>query len=284
MRSFGILTFAFGLNYAKHAYGLALSARAHGVQVAVATKMGDPACAYLNEKGVQTLLLTAPPMGQRRGQDREPAGQWFHSAFAHEQFAYDVSPFDLTLKMDADCLIPRDADMELIRTLIVRHQVVNGVPHTLTHEPVYSTEYREREVSWGLPTVYSTMFGFTRCAEAHLFYQHIKAFCAHWDTDALPMTKGIPMTTDTLYSMAWAACHNLSSALMGLPFHHMKPATVGWGPGVREDWTREVPYHVKGSRVYVGGQCVCLPMHYQDKNFMSDDVIKELEAASVRSI
>lgn len=263
MRSFGILTFAFGLDYARHAYGLALSARVHGVQVAVATRMSDPACAYLNEKGVQTLLLTVAPM----------------DPFGYEQFAYDVSPFDLTLKMDADCLIPRDANMELIRALIARHQVVNGVPHTLTHEPVHSTVYREREVSWGLPTVYSTMFGFTRCAEAHLFYQHIKAFVEHWDTEALPMTKGVPMTTDTLYSMAWAACHNQSSALMGLPFHHMKPATIGWGTGVREDWTREVPYHIKGSRVYVGGQCVSLPIHYQDKNFLNDDVIKELEGA-----
>lgn len=269
MRSFGILTFAFGLEYAKHAYALALSARAHGVRVVVCSLLDDPACAYLQDKGIQVALVDAKTAAR---------------PFWYEQFAYDVSPFDLTLKMDADCLIPRDADLELIRGLIARHQVVNGVPHTLTHEPTYSTAYREREVSWGLPTVYSTMFGFTRCTEAHLFYQHIKAFCAHWDTDALPMTKGVPMTTDTLYSMAWAACHNPSSALMGLPFHHMKPATIGWGLGVREDWTREVPYHVKGSRVYVGGQCVCLPFHYQDKNFLNEDVIKELEAASVCSV
>lgn len=269
MRSFGILTFAFGLDYARHAYALFLSARAHGVKVTAATTRIDVAVQYLVDRGVPVQLV-------------EPVGG--AHPFWYEQFAYDIAPFDLTLKMDADCMIPRDADMELVRTLIARHQVINGVPHTLTHEPVHSTVYREREVSWGLPTVYSTMFGFARCNEAHLFYQNIKAFCAHWDTDVLPMTKGVPMTTDTLYSMAWAACHNASSALMGLPFHHMKPGTMGWGMGIREDWTREVPYHVKGSRVFVGGQCVSLPIHYQDKNFLSDMLIQELEGASVRSV
>jgi hypothetical protein len=267
MQSFGILTFAFGEQYARHAYGLYLSAKKAGVETTVVTTMSRT-WEYLNDVGVPTSIVP----------DKKKHAFWY------EQYAYDTTPYDLTLKMDADCFIPQDADMKTIRSLIERHRVVNGVPYTLAHEPVHSTAYREREVSWGLPTVYSTMFGFSKCTEAHLFYQHIKLFCAHWDTDYLPMTRGVPMTTDTLYSMAWAACHNPSSALLGLPFHHMKPATMGWSSNTREDWTHEVPYHVKGSRVYVGGQCVCLPIHYQDKNFLNDAVLKELEGVDVPNL
>lgn len=262
MRSFGILTFAFGLDYARHAYGLALSAKVHKVPTCVVTSPNDLAYPYLLNKGVQLQAVTRTA----------------HDPFWYEQFAYDNTPFEVTLKMDADCLIPADANMKLVRDLIERHNIINGIPHTLTHTPVYDTPYRDREKSWGLPTVYSTMFGFTRCTEAHLFYEHVKTFCTHWGSDVLPMTKDVPLTTDSLYSMAWAACHSPSSALMGLPFHHMKPGTMDWG-AVREDWTREVPYHIKGSRVYVGGHCVSLPIHYQDKLFMNDNVINELEAA-----
>jgi hypothetical protein len=268
MRSFGILTFAFGQAYARHAYGLHLSAAKHGVPVTVVTLPDDETYQWLARRDVPLCTVT----------DKAKHPFWY------EQHAYDKSPYDLTLKMDADCFIPADADMGLIRRMIEQSEIVNGVPHTLLHEPVYSVAYRDREVKMGLPTVYSTMFGFAKCTEAHLFFQHIKMFCAHWGSDHLPMTKGLEMTTDTLYSMAWAACHNPSAALVGLPFHHMKPITMGWGTGVREDWTREVPYQVRGTSVYVGGQCVSLPIHYQDKNFLSDAVLKELEEQDVRHL
>jgi hypothetical protein len=268
MRSFGILTFAFGEAYARHAYGLHLSAKAQGVGVTVVTTQWDPAMRYLADRGVLVKLIPE--------KDKHP--------FWYEQFAYDESPYSVTLKMDADCFIPKGADMRAIRNMIEQHQVVNGVPYTLQHEPLHSTAYRQQEVAMGLPTVYSTMFGFVKGSEAHLFYQHIKAFCHHWGSQHLPMTVGVKLTTDTLYSMAWAACHNASAALIGLPFHHMKPATMGWGAEAREDWTREIPYQVRGTSVFVGGQSVCLPIHYQDKNFLNDAIIKELEGEHVRHL
>jgi hypothetical protein len=267
MRSFGILTFAFGEAYARHAYALYLSAREHKVPVTIVTA-DFPAVNWLMERGVVPVLTA------NKGQH----------PFWYEQLAYDLSPYDVTLKMDADCFIPAGADMRAIKNMIEQHQVVNGVPHTLQHELLHSTAYRQQEMAMGLPTVYSTMFGFVKGSEAHLFYQHIKMFCYHWGSQHLPMTVGVKMTTDTLYSMAWAACHNASAALVGLPFHHMKPATMGWGKDTREDWTREIPYQVRGTNVFIGGQSVCLPIHYQDKNFLSEAILQELEGAHVRHL
>src|SRR5438270_78142 len=109
MRSFGILTFAFGEHYARHAYGLYLSAKAQGVPVIVCTRQYDPARLYLVDHNVPFIVTHHSP-------DHEP--------FWYEQFAYDMTPFQFTLKMDADCFIPEGADMKGIQRTIEQRGVV----------------------------------------------------------------------------------------------------------------------------------------------------------------
>lgn len=269
MKTKGILTFAIGQDYAKYAVGLFYSAKAQGVQCSVVTD-GGPADEVLLQHGVDKVLRAPRPVAD------EPA-------FWYEQFAYDLTPFDVTLKMDADCIIPKGADMQRVFDKIEQCQLLNGVPHTLEGKDAKTLQYRHAESAKGMPSVYSTMFGFSKVTEAHLFYQHIKMLWREWDNYA--WIKDIPKTTDALYSVAWAASHTPSACLHMLPFHHMKPATMGWPDHQREDWTTSLPFHVDPEgRLYVRGMRVGLPTHYFDKGFMTDQLIQHLKDVYVRSL
>jgi hypothetical protein len=261
MRRDGILVFAIGAEYARFAYGLYLSAKAQDVEVAIAVDEG--AKPYLRDKGLTPIEVPVP-------------NKLVHP-FWYEQFAYDLTPFDTTLKMDADCVLHAGVNMTHIFDRI-RQGMCTGIPYDLQGDLRLETAYRQYEDSVGLPTVYSTMFGFNKNNEAYLFYQHIKMFVRHWGSHYLPMTVGKQMTTDTLYSMAWLACHSERSVLGGLPFHHVKSATMNWPNNQREDWTQDTPHHLDDDgRLYINGIAVFAPCHYYDKNFMSTAMIARLE-------
>jgi hypothetical protein len=272
MQSAGILTFVEGLAYAQMARALYHSA--------VPNNVGFLAGVAENDIVSQDYLLDHKvPIVTVATKRSTPEPFWF------EKFAYDVTPFDLTLKMDADCLIPAGCNLALVFESIRRNDLITGVPHTLDHQKWPSTAHRQLEIRMGMPTVYSTMFGFSKHNEAYLFYQHLKQFYHYWGRDELPMTKGIPLTTDTVYSMAWAACHTQRKVLAGIPFHHIKPMTMNWGQGVREDWTNLVPHSLDDQgRVFIGGMRATLPLHYHDKQFMTPDRIELLERLNVCSV
>lgn len=274
MRSRGVLTFAIGEAYTRAAHGLYLSTLLQKDVGFVAIVKPDARedIAYLTKNNVPYTELS---------NRHEVKGRfWF------EQAAFKVSPFQLTLKMDADCLLPNGSSLNYAFMRILEQGLVNGSPHTLLGNKFSPTAYRSGENERGLPSVYSTMFGFDKSKESKQFFQVLKSVYKNWDTDALQVSKGIELTTDSAYSIAWSICNPNNDAVSGgIPFHHMKPSALGW-TDTSDAWTSSVPHHIDDAgRVFVAGIRVGLPMHYFDKRFLSKaylDQLKEL-AGHVRN-
>jgi hypothetical protein len=270
MRTRGILTFAVGIEYARMAYALYLGTLQFGTEVGfIACVSGREEAEYLRARGVPYEVIPA-------GTKDQPF--WF------EQCARDLTPFDLTLKMDADCIIPRGCNLHSVFDMIDERRMVNGVPYTLEGTPAGVSPYRKQDEERGLPPVYSTMFGFSIGTMSSLFFSHVKTFYRLWGSDYLPMTKDLPLTTDSVYSMAWLATKPMGCALHGAPFHHMKPGTMGWD-NIPDNWSTVMPNHIdQEGRMFVSGTRVGLPCHYQDKTFMTDANLKQLEEVYVSNI
>lgn len=255
MRTTGILTFALGKGYAVCAAHLFRSARMSGTDVCICVPDTDVA----SQKTLQDMNVPFVPF-KDSGLDKT-------NKFWFETLAYDLTPFDVTLKMDSDCFIPYGCNLDRYFERTEKSGVLNGSPTDLEGKPVLSSPYRDWETKNGLPEIYSTMFGFIKSEDTKKFFEAVKGVYYNWNS--IEKTGTWTCTTDTAYSWAWAQTFTSASALSGLPFHHMKPGTMGWGSNFREDWTKSIPHSVDPtSRVWVGGRRVSLPIHYVDKNFI----------------
>lgn len=260
--TYGGLTFAFGYEYERLAYGLALSLKLHKIPltVVVAANSKDRFEPLLKVANVVCLPGT-------------------YSKFAYESKAFELSPYDVTIKLDADMLAPADAHLHSYLASFSRLSLASGIAHSLSTRPVYSSPYRAIELALGLPVVYSASFVFRKTELAKEFYALVAYYFDSWFK--LPfLSAKLAATTDTLYSLAWCKL-DLPNPVVGLPFVHMKRGVAHPNlPSV--SWTREVPFSLDDSmRLRVAANRVNMLFHYQDKHFLSESLLRRLEQCSL---
>jgi hypothetical protein len=251
MPTAGILTFAKGDQYARLAYLLHLSCKRLGVPVAV--------CVDAQEDVILDRLAVSGVMTVPYDSSILPS----EGKYTFEGLAHKLTPFDLTIKTDADVVFPPETDFGTIWDRVDKYDLVPGVPYTFEHLPVSWSPYREKEDAEGLAQVYSTMFGFKKDSEiASDFYD-----CVFDKFREQPT-----LETDNVYSWAYSSVRKVTVDTplhlhYHIPFHHCKAGTLAW-PDTRDDWTNEVVAQVdKTGSIYVAGKKVVLPMHYVDKSF-----------------
>lgn len=252
MPTAGVLTFVKGLDYVKHAMVLHLSCQRLGVPVVVCVDRAEKnTLDFLEVSSIDVIKYDANRLRNRTGK------------YSFESLAYELTPFDLTLKTDADVVFPPETDFDSIWEKIATQELLPGVPYTFDHNHIPWSPYRETEDAYGWAQVYSTMFGFKKDSElAKKFYDNVAHSLMSFPT----------LETDAAYSWSYSFVKQVSlnsrlNLLPHIPFHHCKARTLGW-PETRDDWTNEVPVQISRSgSIYVAGHRVVLPMHYVDKSF-----------------
>lgn len=259
--SVGGITFAFGYQYQRMAYALALTLKRYGIPLTVVVPDGDTEGPRVYEK-LENEVNVVPLKG-------------YFGKFEYEALAYDLSPYEVTLKFDADVIVPSDAYLLELVPLIETFGLVSGAACDLTGTRNTATIYRRIESKFELPTVYSALFGFKKGELAHSFFEKVKWLFATWYS--LPkFAQVMPPTTDSLYSIAWKAIAK-GNPKEGLPFLHMKPGIAG--SHVPYDWVNHVPYVLDDNGgLRVNSHRIRIPFHYFDKAFMSDAVLERLES------
>lgn len=255
--SVGGLTFAFGHDYQRMAYALALSLRRYGVPLTVVVPEKDQVYSKLfNECNVVFLK-----------------GRF--GKFEYESLAYDLTPYDITFKFDADMIVPAEAFLLQAIPLIAKFGVVSGTACALNNRANDSTIYRRIESSMGVPTVYSAAFGFMKNHEtSSRFFHKVKQLFNDWYSLKL-FSKDFPPTTDTIYSIAWK-CVLKHDPTEGIPFLHMKPGIAG--SSLPAKWLNKVPYVLDDQgRLKLNSHTIRIPFHYHDKAFLSDAILRRLE-------
>lgn len=242
----GALTFAFGEpRYQLMAALQADSWRYHEIPCTVVVDRKP--LPFLVDSGANIVLLD----------------QHITMPFEFERYALDLSPYQLTIKTDADVMIPRT--WRGLPPWAHELSFVSGIPVTFAGAPVRSSPYRKAWTAQGLPEVHTAICTFTKCAETTALFGIIGNVFDTFYTSDLCNFDRVP-STDLVYSIAYAL--QGEGVGLGIPFHHMKRGTSGATRG-SDNWINQISVTEDlGGNLYLNGLRVDLPFHYYDKRFV----------------
>ena len=249
----GGLTFAFGALYQKMAFQQAQSFKEHGLPFAVVLERGrvDSCVDWKSLTNTQVVEL-----------DKE-----VDKPFEFERYAYDLSPFEVTIKTDADLILP--AGWTGLPLWYTHLDLISGIPVSIQGLEVPSSPYRRAWSVYGLPEVHSAFFLFRKSAQAQTFFERVGA---RFDTFYSTLAKEVSRdpSTDLIYSLAWL---DVVGPELGpcLPFLHMKFGTSGL-VSYRDNWVSHVNLMRDSAGLYLNGVQLVHPVHYYDKSFSMERI------------
>jgi hypothetical protein len=205
----------------------------------------------------------------------------------NEWKAIYMTPYDETIKLDADMIFPGDIshwwDM-----LSDSEGVFCTKAKTYRGEVITSDYYRKTFTESNLPNVYSAMFYFKKNDLNFEFFRLCEFIFNNWERCFYeflePEHRPKFVSTDVVFGIAAKILdypsYNLYSESDLPTFVHMKSQLQGWPEGqfMVEDWTKIVPYYFnRDCSLKIGNYAQQLPLHYHVKEFMTDKMINTME-------
>lgn len=203
--------------------------------------------------------------------DQAPDTNW---KLQNDWQVYEVSPYDLTIKLEADMVILRNIE-HWFDVMSVQDVVVCSKIRNFKGELSDCKVYRRFIDDNKLPDVYNAITFFKKSETGERFFKIIRNVFENWDSyKALfkcnPEEK---CTTDWAYAIA---CHIIGIEKTTLPnvdeisMTHMKQ----WVNGLpTENWTDTLVYEILPNTIRVNSCPQAYPFHYHIKSF-SDKLLK----------
>lgn len=258
----GFLTFAIGEDYLRMAYAQALSIKAsqtnnnYAVIVDEATfKLVEPKH-YLVFDHVGKLL--------------EPV----NNPMEAEWQAYTLTPWDLTIKLDADMLLMSSID-HWWQHLAEHDIVMSTTAIDFRGNKITSRAHRKLFDDNLLPDVYTAFMFFQAGKDSSSIFYYAERFTKAW-ADSGIQTIDSKLKTDELF----AVCARIVGAEkvtlpIALPaFVHGKSEL--WGLG-SVPWYEQLYTQWDNDKLRVGHHVQSLPFHYHHKEWLTDDIVERLE-------
>lgn len=190
---------------------------------------------------------------------------------------FDLTPFKQTIKLEADLVLTRSIDHWW--DLLQKRDMVLGT-HCKTYQGTLarSRAYRKVFDLNHLPNIYSGMMYWRRSTLAQQVFDLVKTIHSNWDSVCTGLRQcQDPGSNDLVFAIA---ARLIGEELVTLPgetfgFVHMKPAI--------NDLTENLAWHkwftteVNPPSIRIGGFEQMYPVHYQDKDWASDDIIRKYE-------
>lgn len=202
--------------------------------------------------------------------DLKPDSDW---KLSNDWQVYDASPYEYTIKLEADMYIPRDIsywwDILKQRDLVISTTIRNY------HQEVSTDRYYRRFIDQNkLPDCYNAITYFKKSDTAKYFFTLVKNIFDNWEEYRTTLQCQINelATTDWVYSIA---SHIIGVELTTLPMFkemsmiHMKRSINNLQS---EDWTEELVYELLPNGIRINTIPQMYPFHYHIKSF-SDIII-----------
>jgi len=203
--------------------------------------------------------------------DQAPDTDW---KLQNDWQVYEASPYDETIKLEADMILPRDIshwfDVMSAQDIVVCDKIRN-FKGEISDCKVYRRFIDENN----LPDVYNAITYFKKSPLAKRFFDIVRDVFENWD-EYKSIFKCSPTekcTTDWAYSIA---CHIIGVDKTTLPgfselsMVHMKQ----WVNGLpSETWTDTLVYEILPTQIRVNTYPQRYPFHYHIKKF-SDKLVK----------
>lgn len=197
--------------------------------------------------------------------DQAPDTDW---KLQNDWQVYEASPYDLTIKLEADMYIPRSIE-HWWDVLESRDLVVSSTIRNFKGEISDITAYRGFIYDNNLPDTYNSITYFKKSETAEKFYGIVRDVFENWE-EYKAILKCSPQeraTTDWAYSIASHIVgveKSLLPSFTEMGMTHMKQ----WINGLpTEDWTDTLVYEISPTVLRVNTYPQQYPFHYHIKNF-----------------
>ena len=194
--------------------------------------------------------------------------------FANDWQVYEASPYDYTIKLEADMYIPRNIDhwWDVFKD---RDVVVSSTIRNFKQEISDVRVYRRFIDDNNLPDVYNAITYFKKSNTAKQFFIIVKDIFENWEEykKILKCNQTEIVTTDWVYSIA---CHIMGVEKTTMPTFtemsmvHMKSFVNN---SVTDNWTDTFVYECLPDQIRVQTVPQQYPFHYHVKNFCDKIVL-----------
>jgi len=280
MRTFkrqrGFLTFAQNgkQDYLRMAYGLALSLRATQAEPYLAVVVTPGTEVPDKYRQVFDEVLDVPWLDEAQESDWKLENEWK---------AYHITPYQETIKLDADMLFT--SDIAEWWPMLARQDVLAcTTAETYRGEIIDSDIYRKCFTANALPNIYTAMFYFRISQRAMRVFDLAQTIFRNWQRffgEFLePVTRPQMVSTDVVFALAiklLGADHYTFPTLPVPRFVHMKTRLQNWPDIIDdEDWTKHIQVTLTDV-LKLGRHRQHLPLHYHIKSFLTDEIIENYE-------
>lgn len=197
--------------------------------------------------------------------DLAPNSNW---KLINDWQVYEASPYDETIKLEADMFIPRNIE-HWFDILTVQDVVVCDKIRSYKGDISDIRVYRKFIDDNNLPDVYNAITYFKKSETAEKFFNIVRNVFENWEEykSILKCKNTEEVTTDWAYSIA---CHIIGVEKTTLPnfselsMTHMKQFICGT---TTEDWTDTLVYEILPDVLRVHTYSQQYPFHYHTKSF-----------------
>jgi hypothetical protein len=198
---------------------------------------------------------------------------------ANEWQAFDLTPFKETIKLESDIVFTRSVS-HWWTAFRLRDIVLSTGCRDYQGQLSTAREYRRVFDDNQLPDTYNGLMYFRYTRTATQFFNIARQIFANWEYVSKNLLKNCRdphPTTDVVYAMTAKVLGVEQCTLPSLDyinFTHMKPAVNGWSNGL---WTEQVVWELAVPMLRIANLNQYYPVHYHDKTWATDEVIKEYE-------
>jgi hypothetical protein len=198
---------------------------------------------------------------------------------ANEWQAFDLTPFKETIKLESDIVFTRSIS-HWWTAFRLRDLVLSAGCRNYQGKLSSAREYRRVFDDNQLSDTYNGLMYFKYTKTATQFFNLARQIYTNWDYIAKNLLKNCrdpQPTTDVVYALAAKILgveHCTLPSLDYINFTHMKPAINGWS---NAPWTEQVVCELAVPMLRIANLNQYHPVHYHDKTWASEEVIKEYE-------
>jgi hypothetical protein len=197
----------------------------------------------------------------------------------NEWQAFDLTPFKETIKVESDVLFTRSIDhwwtafrlQDVVLSLGCRDYQGN-----ISDQRRYRQVFDDND----LPDTYNGLMYFRYSQTAHDFFRVARQIWNDWDliTPQLKNYRDEQPTTDVVYALTAKVQGVENCTLPGcdfINFTHMKNSINDW-PEITP-WKELVVSEVDIPMIRINNQNQYHPVHYQDKSWITDEIVERFE-------
>ena len=196
----------------------------------------------------------------------------------NEPQVYKLTPFNQTLKLEADLLINKDIT-HWFNTLSKQDMIISFGCKNFLGKPATSRAYRKLLDSNNLPDLYTGMMYFKRSDFCENFFRIAQDIFLNWEIISKELNYGLKTepSTDVVYSLVANIVGIEKCSIPSLDFFqfiHMKSRINNWVfPDYHEITVVEIEDQIRLANTNIYD-----PIHYHEKTFLNDDKILSYES------